>query len=223
MQSDKEKLDIFLKEQNLNQSQLAKIIGIKQQVISKLLTSKSPEDKATPALKYALLKYYSYDIDTGEYATCQLKQKDNIIPIPIYNIAASAGAGNTLEEPPEQDVLYFDKRFLKTILKTEDYSNLHIIHAQGDSMDSGWNQPDDIKDGDLLMIDTSQTTGNNQVFVILVNNKELRVKKLFKRGDTLFIYSNNSKYKDEVYTPDNSEIEIKVIGKVVWNGSRENV
>ena len=90
-------------------------------------------------------------------------------------------------------------------------------------MDSGWNQPDDIKDGDLLMVDTSQTTGNNQIFVIMVNNSELRVKKLFKRGEALYISSNNSKYKEEVYYPDNTDFEVKVIGRVVWNGSKENI
>ena len=90
-------------------------------------------------------------------------------------------------------------------------------------MDSGWNQPNDIKDGDLLLVDSSQTTGNNQIFVIRVNNSELRVKRLFKRGDVLYISSNNSKYKDEVYYPDNNNVIIEVIGRVVWNGSKENV
>ena len=88
-------------------------------------------------------------------------------------------------------------------------------------MDSGWNQPNDIKDGDLLLIDTSQTTGNNEVYVILVNNTELRVKKLFKRGEVLYIQSNNPKYKEEVYYPDNTDIEIKVIGKVIKNWSKD--
>ena len=89
-------------------------------------------------------------------------------------------------------------------------------------MDSGWNQPDDIKDGDLLMVDTSQTTGNNQIFVILVDNQKLRVKKLSKQGDTLYVTSNNPAYKEEVYRPDSSESEIRVIGKVVWNGNKES-
>ena len=225
MRSDKEKLELLMEKQNLNQSKLATITGIKQQVISRLLTSKNPEDKATPALKYALLKYFSFDMDTGCY-TVGVKTEyddDNIISIPLHDISAAAGAGTWLGDEPEQDVMYFDKRFLKQILKSENYEALHIIYAKGDSMDSGWNQPDDIKDGDLLMVDTSQLTGNNQVFVILVNNQELRVKRLSKRGDTLYITSNNSAYKEEIYRPDDSEIEVKVIGKVIWNGSKESV
>lgn len=148
------------------------------------------------------------------------KVPENVVDIPIYDIGAAAGEGTILTDEPVKDKISFDKRLLQQIIKTDNYSHLHIIHAVGDSMDSGWNQPDDIKDGDFLMIDTSQTTGNNQVFVILVNNSELRVKKLFKKGDTLFISSNNPKYKEEVYTPDNSDIEVQVIGKVVWNFSK---
>ncbi len=149
--------------------------------------------------------------------------KNNIIAIPIHDISASAGVGTWLSDEPEVDKMFFDKRFLKQILKSDDYSHLHLIHAQGDSMDSGWNQPNDIKDGDLLLVDCSQTTGNNQIFVIRVNNSVLRVKRLFKRGDVLYISSNNPKYKDEVYYPDNTDVMIEVIGRVVWNGSKENV
>lgn len=223
MATDKEKLIAFMQQQGLKQTSLAAVTDIKQQVISRLLTSKDENDKATPALKYALLKHYHYDIDTGEYISHQTENNKhcNVIPIPIYNIKASAGAGTWVDREPEQDVMYFDKRFLQQILKRDNYDSIHIIYAQGDSMDSGWNQPDDIRDGDLLMVDTSQTTGNFQVFVILVNNQELRVKKLMKNGDCLYVTSNNPKYKQEVYCPETSDVEIKVIGKVVWKGSRE--
>ena len=43
-----------------------------------------------------------------------------------------------------------------------------------------------------------------------------------KQGDTLYVTSNNPAYKEEVYRPDNSESEIRVIGKVVWNGNKES-
>jgi len=225
MCSDKEKLELLMKKQGLNQSKLAMLTGVKQQVISRLLTSKNPDDKATPALKYALLKYFGFDMDAGYYTTGMKidYDDDNIVSVPFYNIGAAAGIGTCLGDEPKQDFMYFDRRFLKQILKRDAFDSIHIIYAKGDSMDSGWNQPDDIKDGDLLMVDTSQTTGNNQIFVILINNQELRVKRLAKKGATLYVISNNSAYKEEVYRPDCPEVEIKVIGKVVWNGSKESV
>lgn len=50
-----------------------------------------------------------------------------------------------------------------------------------------------------------------------------RGKRLFKCGNALFVLSDNSKYKDEIYYPNDKEIEANVIGKVVWNGNKENV
>ena len=211
----------------LTQHAFAKAVGSSQQVIAMIENNK----RAVPlSIKQGF--YNNYNVSYERAVSCKTKeelntllehqptlQNDNEIRIPIHDIAASAGKGNILlDTEPDCDTRVWDKRVLKQLLKTDDYSHLHLIHAQGDSMDSGWNQPDDIKDGDLLMVDTSQTTGNNQIFVILVNNSELRVKRLSKRGDTLYISSNNPKYKEEVYTPNNSDFEVKVIGKVVWNG-----
>ena len=209
----------FRRSKNLNQDEFAKKLGVQQALIAMI---ENGSRKPSKAFEDKLYNVYGFTLNK-ESEQPETKIPDNIIAIPIYNIGAAAGEGTILTEEPDKDKMYFDKRFLNTILKNDNYSHLQIIHAQGDSMDSGWNQPDDIKDGDLLMIDTSQTTGNNQVFVILVNKSELRVKKLFKRGDTLFISSNNPKYKEEVYTPDNADIEIQVIGKVVWNGSKESI
>ena len=220
----------------LNQVDFAEKIGSSQQVITMIENNKrgvptsirenfyktyklsydvaidceSPEE-LNIALNTQVIKKYSSDLS------------DSIIGIPIHDVSAAAGAGIWLGDEPEQDVMYFDKRFLKQILKRDTFEPIHIIYAKGDSMDSGWNQSDDIKDGDLLMVDTSQISGNNQVFVILFNNSELRVKKLSKRADTLYISSNNPSYKEEIYRPNDSDIEVKVLGKVVWNGSKENI
>lgn len=217
----------------LNQSELAKKVHSSQQIIAMIESNK----RGVPSsIRENFFKVFKVGYEEAAECTTQeelnmLLNKsiitktllpNNIVAIPLHNISAAAGAGTLLDIEPETDMMYFDKRFLKQIIKTEDYSTLHLIYAKGDSMDSGWNQPSDIKDGDLLMVDTSQISGNNQIFVILFNN-ELRVKRLFKRGDALFISSNNSKYKDEIYCPNDKEIEVKVIGKVVWNGSKENV
>lgn len=221
----------------LNQTEFAEKVKSSQQVIAMIENNKRGVPRSIRESFYEAYKI-GYDeaiecssseelnvaMNTGIIKQCGKNGiSDSIIAIPIHDISAAAGTGTWLGDEPEQDVMYFDKRFLKQILKRDSFDSIHIIYAKGDSMDSGWNQPDDIKDGDLLMVDTSQTTGNNQIFVILVNNQELRVKRLAKKADTLYITSNNSSYKPEIYTPDDPEIEIKVIGKVVWNGSKESV
>lgn len=201
----------------LTQEEFAKSLdGVSKSLINSI---ESKDRNISENLNQKIFEKYHRNLleEINKEKYCQ-HAPENIISIPFYRVAAAAGNGTVLTDEPECNMMYFDKRFLKQLLKTDNYSHLHLIQAQGDSMDSGWNQPDDIKDGDLLMVDTSQTTGNNQVFVILVNNSELRVKRLFKKGETLYISSNNPKYKEEPYTPDNSDYEIKVIGKVVWSG-----
>lgn len=233
---DSEKSKLIREKLNFSQAKLAKFLGIPQSTIGQ---TESGKRNAGESYKFAFFKKFGMDFDTynGEDLNIDerkntvntkpnndvIKTNTNIIAIPLYEIGAAAGKGTWLTDEPDKEFMYFDKRFLKQILKTENFSGLHLIHASGDSMDSGWNQPNDIKDGDLLLVDTQQTTGNNQIFVILVNNSELRVKRLFKRGDALYISSNNPKYKEEVYYPDNNDFEVKVIGKVVWNGSKETV
>ena len=204
----------------LTQTQFALQINQPQSLVAMI---ENGTRKAPQSFKDALLKRYNFTLSEIKETSKEVCLPDTIISIPIYEISASAGQGTPLDKEPEQEILYFDKRYLRHKLKTDDFSNYHIIYAKGDSMDSGWNQPDDIKDGDLLMVDTSQTTGNNQIFVILINNQELRVKRLAKRGDSLYIISNNPNYKEEVYNPNSTDTEIKVIGRVIWNGSKENL
>lgn len=219
MLADSDKLKQLRNNQGLTQDKLAEELEVSKSLIVAI-------ENGDRNISLKLLKKIQDKFNVDLYSAspvAPINDNNNIVALPIHDISAAAGAGTWLGDEPEQDVMYFDKRFLKQILKRDSFEPIHIIYAKGDSMDSGWNQPDDIKDGDLLMVDTSQTTGNNQIFVILVNNQELRVKRLAKKADTLYITSNNSSYKPEIYTPDDSEIEIKVVGKVVWNGSKESV
>lgn len=219
MLADCDKLKQLRNNKGFTQDKLAEELEVSKSLIVAI-------ENGDRNISLKLLKKIQEKFNVDLYSTSSatpINANNNIVALPIHNISAAAGAGTWLTDEPARDVMYFDKRFLKQILKRDNFNTIHIIYAKGDSMDSGWNQPDDIKDGDLLMVDTSQTTGNNQIFVILVNNQELRVKRLAKKADILYITSNNSSYKPEIYTPDDSEVEIKVVGKVVWNGSKESV
>ena len=219
MLADSDKLKQLRNNRKLTQDKLAEELEVSKSLI---VAIENGERNISLKLFKKIQEKFNVNLYSTSSAT-SINDNNNIVALPIYNISAAAGVGTWLGDEPEVDKMFFDKRFLRQILKSDDYSHLHLIHAQGDSMDSGWNQPNDIKDGDLLLVDSSQTTGNNQIFVIRVNNSELRVKRLFKRGEVLYISSNNSKYKDEVYYPDNTDVVIEIIGRVVWNGSKENV
>ena len=209
MSTDSAKLKQLREQYNLTQKALAE----KLEVSLKLIVAIEGGDRN---ISMKLYKKIQEVFNTDVYNTTQPDISNNLIALPFYPVGASAGSGTLLLDSVKQEPMYFDRRFIEKVLKLNP-DNIHIIYAQGDSMDSGWNQPDDIKDGDLLFIDTTIKTGNNKVFVIQQDDK-LRVKQLIKQGDTLIVKSRNGKYPDEVYTPDKIDTEISVVGEVVWHG-----
>jgi len=202
------------KENNdISQQKVASMIGVPQSKIAEVELGKT-------TLKPEFAKKLT-DIFNKSFEWFMLGEgspsKPICIPIPLYNIGAAAGAGTWLSEEPESECIYFDERWIKNVLKA-DPKNLHLIFTNGDSMDPT------IKDKDLLMVDESKKLGNTGIFVILVNNTELRVKRVTKKLDgSLVIMSDNSKYQDEIIPANCDYVEIKIIGEVVWNGSKENI
>lgn len=206
-----------------NQTSFAEKLGVSQAAIANMECGKRDVSKS---ILLKIREVFNINLISWREASKNesVMISRNVIPISFYNVGAAAGNGNyLLDNIPEENVLYFDERWLKNILGVNP-DNLHLIFADGDSMDSGFDTKEDIKDKDLLLVDTSQLTGNNKIFVILVNNSELRVKRLFKKMDgSLIISSNNPKYPDEIYNVNSSDISIQVIGRVIWNGSKENI
>lgn len=218
MLTDSEKIKAFRQQKNLTQTALAAKLGVKQQQIAMI---ENGSRAASSGFKLAFLKAYGIDWDTqiasGKTFTYEhLKEENNVVPIPFYSAKAAAGYGEALPDYPEKDVIYFDTRWLKNILGVNP-NNIAIIQAKGDSMDGG-NYP--IKDGDLLMVDESYKDPiNGQVFVVNLGNNELVVKRINKHWDgRVILESNNSAYPFIIPTA-----EATIIGKVVWNGSKETV
>lgn len=219
---------------NLTQAQLASELKVKQPTVADIESGR--KQKIDTDILYKLVSDYLINTEwllfgTGDITKVDTMEKHqfneisecnkNIIPIPFYSAKAAAGSGETLPDYPEKDVIYFDARWLKNIIGIN-AKNATIIQAKGDSMDSGQNRLDDIKDGDLLMVDDSiKEIINNKIFVIRLSESELVVKKVFKEFDgTISLISHNPIYADRVISECDSAM---IIGKVVWNGSKENI
>ena len=227
---EKQKFKNFRMAQGLSQGEFANKLGAAVGLIGMIESEKQLKRGVTPNLKLKFKKAFKLDFDedvNDDGSTNKSKTSpmlDNVVTIKFYsNIQAAAGLGNYATNEAQSEVLYFDERWLKNIIGINP-QNAFIIQAQGESMDSGMNKIDDIKDGDLLMVDTSKLEGNNKIYVINQNN-EIRVKRLFYNLDgSLTISSNNPKYQDEKYKAEDANfINIQVLGRGVWNGSKENV
>ena len=141
-------------------------------------------------------------------------QNDDCVELDYIHIAPSCGRGTVVMDDAEVTPIRIGKAIISDIWKVPSPEFLKLFKASGDSMQ------DTIDDGNLLLVDTSKTDFNNGgVFVLTINNdwfvKRLRLK---INGD-LEIISDNTKYDVEVLKP-NTDINIKVIGKVIKNLSK---
>lgn len=217
----------------LTQDGFADIVGSSQQVITMIENNR----RGIPSsIREGFLKHYKIELqeamkkenynkikqinEAGSNSFVGFGKDDlQIVKIPFYREAkAAAGLGEVIPENSEQDFLFFDKRWVENILGADVRMTIAIT-AKGNSMDGGVHP---IKNGDLLFVDTSvKNIVNNKVFVIQQEN-ELRVKRVVKdfSGVTHLISDNpdKSKYPDEVINKDSL-----IVGRVVWNGSKENI
>ena len=149
-----------------------------------------------------------------------INAETNNVAIPFFPDAqAAAGQGEALPLVETKEVFYCDKRWLQNVIGSKPDTTI-VIKAKGNSMDSGLNLKDDIKDGDLLFVDfNNKEVINNKTYIIQQGNN-LRVKKLKKEfnGDLYLVSNNEKEYPVEKVTE-----ETIIVGRVKWNISMENV
>lgn len=219
METEAAKIKRIRKHLGLTQQQFALKCGVKQQLIAMMESGDRPP---TAAFKLGFLKAFGTDFDTQIVDTETLKETiftpetklpPNIVKVPFYtSIKAAAGTGSDIPEYSDKEAMYFDKRWLRTVLGVNE-NNVSFIKAEGDSMLPL------INDGDMLMVDTSvKEILNNKVFVV-EDDGTYRVKRLRQEinGD-VYLISDNKQYPPELVTHN-----LNIIGKVVWNGSKESL
>lgn len=214
MLTDSAKLKQLREQHNLTQKALAE----KLEVSLKLIVAIEGGDRNISMKLYKKIQEV-FNTDVHNEAQCN-PFPDNMLAVPFFPDAqAAAGKGEELPLVETKEVFYCDKRWLQNVIGSKPDTTI-VIKAKGNSMDSGLNLKDDIKDGDLLFVDfNNKEIINNKTYVIQQGNN-LRVKKLKKEfnGD-LYLVSNNEKE----YPVERVAEETTVVGRVMWNCSMENV
>jgi len=130
--------------------------------------------------------------------------------VPRYDVEVSAGHGSFLEndEKPYESMA-FRRQWVKRMGLTVD--KLAVVTARGDSMEPT------VADGDVLLVDLSQTSIVDGAIHVLRNNGDVLVKRLQRGfGDQVIVRSDNKIYSALETTVD----VLKVVGRVVWRGGR---
>ncbi len=83
----------------------------------------------------------------------------------------------------------------------------YALQVDGDSMvDAG------ILDGDTVIIRKSETAENGQIIVALVNDREVTLKRLRRRGNSVALEPANAKHRVQVLPADQVKVQGKLIG-----------
>ena len=154
---------------------------------------------------FTLMEYSTiYGVDINSFLGSELKSDNintsyansDIIKIPIIG---EVKAGYDLLA--EQNIVGYSY-VAKATLNGGDYFYLKV---QGDSMTGA-----DISEGDLLLVRRQPAVDEGQIAVVLLENNEATVKRLYYKGEQVILHSENPKYPPKLV----DYKEIKVLGLV---------
>jgi phage repressor protein C with HTH and peptisase S24 domain len=134
----------------------------------------------------------------------------DVIFIPFFDVAASAGGGAFVEEGAERSLVPLSKSWIQRSLGVSP-RHLSMIRVMGDSM------APTLDSGDMVIVDESAKFADRIVegiFVLRIDGY-LRVKRLERMKERIRVLSDNPAYRPEVYRLNQLQEEFAVLGRVV--------
>jgi len=205
-------------ELGISQSELAKKVGVSQQAIGKLVNGHVQTSRHLHVIARELGTTPQYltgeteDPSEGALPTPtpeQIADQLDVVLVPELALGYSMGGGSVFTEFQKLGVVPFQKAWLRG-RTGGNFSDLFVARGEGDSMEPT------LRDGDIILIDTSQKEINRQDAIWALSYGELgmikRVRKL-PAGGYQINSDNRSVSPIEAY-----DGEMQVIGRVIWIG-----
>lgn len=118
--------------------------------------------------------------------------------LPLYGRIA---AGTPIEALRDQS------SFVEVPTTLLDNGEHYALEVSGDSMiDAG------IFDGDTVIIQRSDAADNGTIVVALVDNEEVTLKRLRRKGNSVALESANEAYETRIFGPDRVQVQGKLVG-----------
>lgn len=204
-------LERLIRERREDYAGLSRLLGKNPAYIQQYIKRDTPKKLSTKDLQ-VLASYFGVgEAVLSGRASGALGPDDeaNLIPVPRFEVSASAGPGALDGSERRIAHLGFDARMLAQICRANP-ADLSIIRVHGDSMFPV------LADGDDIMVDRSDAAARLRegIYVLRMDNalivKRLSVNPMTKR---VTIASDNPAYPT---WPDCKPAGIDVIGRVVW-------
>ena len=129
--------------------------------------------------------------------------------LPLVEARAAAGNHGGLSSDHIVDFIAFSEGYVRQTLHRNP-QNLALLTASGDSMDPT------IRDGDLLLVDTSARRIEGSRIYVLAIGGALMVKRIQLRLDgSVVVKSDNTIYEPEVVPADQTS-GLNILGQVIW-------
>lgn len=130
--------------------------------------------------------------------------------VPQLSVTTSAGNGHAIDQEIEVGKFAFRRSWIQR--KGLNPLQLSVITARGRSMEPT------VRDGDILLVDTSEQTRLTEGMYVIDYGGESRCKRLMPLFDGgLKICSDNPDYPPEELKPGQVD-QIRVVGRVIWVG-----
>lgn len=211
-----ERLTSLMNEKGISQAELARLIGIKQPSVFKILNGETRNPKKILEIATAL-NVDPHWLKTGEgdpdpsYRIVEVSepQNPNTVRVDILDVEASAGNGAYLS-PTEQGLLSqeFDLTFFRQQFGRADAKHLKLITVKGDSM------APTLESGDLLYVDISENYFAADGLYVFTFDGQTFIKRLQKVGKEMLVISDNPTYKEWTFTQDD---DVFIHGRVIFS------
>ncbi|MCR5939392.1 LexA family transcriptional regulator [Brucella pseudogrignonensis] len=216
-----ERLKVLIGNQSANA--FAREVDIGESLMRKYLAGATPGiDKVAQIAKVKGVALDWLINGEGEMSTVELPQlpqrvqateleaKSEFTLVPRLDVQASAGAGRvTIGEDP-LEYLAFQSTWLRS--RNINPAFARILTARGDSME------ETIRDGDVLLVDTSVNRIRDNTIYVIVYGDMVLVKRVHGRlNGSLQLISDNPRYPAEEVSAGEIE-QLHVAGRVMWFG-----
>ncbi|MEN3257513.1 helix-turn-helix transcriptional regulator [Sodalis endosymbiont of Spalangia cameroni] len=220
-----QKIRQLRKARNMTIQELADEIGSDVGNISRLERgiqgyTQSTVTKIAEALSVPVAELFSLSsqgvsaIESGVSSIAK-KRRKTVYRIDVLDVSASAGSGcssgdfievvSSIEYTPEQ---------AKIIFGNKDNTAVKLINVRGDSMEGT------IDPGDLIFVDISVNYFDGDGIYVFDFNGDLYVKRLQKVKASLYVISDNPRYKEWAISPEEFQM-LHVAGRVMLSQSQQ--
>ncbi|MDE8034626.1 helix-turn-helix transcriptional regulator [Actinobacillus equuli subsp. haemolyticus] len=215
------RLSNLLAQKKLSMNAFAKMVGVSQRAIAKIVSGETRSPKNIIEIANALGVSAEW-LKTGkgeapDFAnlagnpTAYSEPEESRIRLDVLDVFASAGNGTFVGDLAElTHAIEFDPTYFMQIFQRANSQGLAIINVTGDSMEPT------INSGDLLFVDTNKPMYQGDGIYVFSYGEMLYVKRLQLAGDRLLVISDNQFYHPWEITKEN-EVKLSIHGKVEFS------